>query len=503
MRFSQIVGSPSKTLAVVLSVFCLGILFGNFLPILPLLYFFQLLLVFLFFLSPRSSRPSWPSGSFLIFILLASFLFGIFRYQQSTVPSYLTTVADRTDVSVRVKGSVLNEVERRIDSQQIILSKLDVSDESVFGKLLVRAPLFPRVSYGDTLTFSCRLEKPEPFNGFAYDKLLESRGILATCSFPQFIFVSSGESNELLKIILSFKESIVGHLRYLFNEPHGSFVSGLIFGGSASLSDNLRDDFSRTGLAHILAASGVNVSLFSVVLLRWLLLSPLGRRKGLIVAGVLLLIYIIAAGATPAVVRAGIMAGLIILQLAIRRQARMFNVLLLTLAVMLLVNPRLLLNDIGFQLSFVATAALLFVHPLVEKWFVFIPNSLGLRIAISSSLVAICFTLPILIWNFGQVSLISPLANAITLPFVPFLMAVALIALVVSFIFLPLGQIVALLGIAMSYIVLRLVTIFGSLPFASLPILYSKTIAIAFAVFLFLVLFHYRHSLSHATRHTS
>ncbi len=503
MQFSQIVGSPSKTLAVVLIAFCLGILFGKFLPILPLLYFLPLLLIFLFFSPSRSSRTSGPSGSFLIFIFLASFLFGIFRYQQSEVPSYLTTVADRTTVSVRVRGSVLNEVERRIDGQQIVLSKLSVADESVFGKLLVRAPLFPRVSYGDTLTFSCRLEKPEPFNGFAYDKLLASRGILAKCSFPQFIFVSSGESNKLLKIVLSFKESIVGRLRYLFNEPHGSFVSGLLFGGSASLSDNLRDDFSRTGLTHILAASGVNVSLFSVVLLHWLLLSPLGRRKGLIVAGVLLFFYIIAAGATPAVVRAGIMAGLIILQLAIGRQARMVNVLLLTLAVMLLVNPRLLLDDIGFQLSFVATSALLFFHPVVEKWFEFIPNTLGLRTAISSSLVAICFTLPILIWDFGQVSLISPLANAIILPFVPFLMAVALVALVASILFLPLGQIVALVGIALSFIILRLVTFFGSLQFASVPIAYSHVIAIAIAVFLFTIVFYKRHSLLHATRHTS
>ena len=498
MRFSQIVGSPSKSLAVVLTAFCFGILIVSLFPTFQSFFTFPTFLLFLLiflFIRDKKSR--------LIFVLLASFLFGIFRYQQSEVPSYLTTVADRTGVSVRVQGSVSSEVERRIDSQQIILSKLIVADESVFGKLLVRAPLFPRVSYGDVLTFSCQLEKPEQFNGFSYDRLLASRGILATCSFPQFVFVSLGDSNGFLKTILSFKESVTGRLRYLFNEPHGSFVSGLLFGGSASLSNDLRDDFSRTGLAHILAASGVNVSLFSIVLLRWLLLSPLGRRKGLIVAGVLLFIYIFAAGATPAVVRAGIMAGLLILQLAIGRQARMVNVLLLALAVMLLFNPRLLLDDIGFQLSFVATSALLFFHPVVEKWLVFIPSAFGLRTVVSSSLVAICFTLPILIWNFGQISLISPLANAITLPFVPFLMAIALIALATSVLFLPLGQIVAVVGISLSYVVLRLVIIFGSLEFATIPISYSRFVATTIAVLLFIIVFCKRHSFLHETRHTT
>ncbi|MBI4713609.1 ComEC/Rec2 family competence protein [Candidatus Uhrbacteria bacterium] len=495
MRFSQIVNSPSRTFALVLTVFCFGILIGNFLPLLPILPLLPFLLVFLFFLPPR---PSGPSRTFLIFILLASFFFGIFRYQQSEVPSYLITVSDRTTVMVRVQGKVLNEVERKMDGQQIILSNVFVADESVFGKLLVRAPLFPRVSYGDMIIFSCRLEKPEPFNGFSYDKLLESRGILAVCPFPQFVSVYKTAPTSLISVILSFKQFAIQRLQFLFGEPHGSFVSGLIFGGSASLSDDLREDFSRTGLSHILAASGVNVSLFSVVLLHWLLASPLGRRKGLAVSGVLLVFYVIAAGATPAVVRAGIMAGLLILQLAIRRQARMLNVLLLTLAVMLLVNPRLLLDDVGFQLSFVATSALLFIYPSVYKRFSFIPSTLGIRAVVSSSLIAIIFTLPILIWNFGQISLVAPIVNVITLPFVTFLMAVALISLAASILFLPLGQIVAVFGIAISFIILRIVTIFGSLSFASIPIAYSKIVAVAFVIILFLILSHYN-----AARHTS
>lgn len=391
--------------------------------------------------------------------------------------NYSITVANHTSTVSRVQGIVSREVERRIDGQQIVLSDIKVADETVVGKLLVHAPLFPRIEYGDTIIFSCKLEKPEPFDGFAYDRYLESRGIFAVCQFPQFITTIKDDSPSLINVLLFSKQKIVERLGFLFGEPHGSFVSGLLFGGSASLSDDLREDFSRTGLSHILAASGVNVSLFSVLLLRWLLQSPLGKRRGLITASVLLILYVIMAGATPAVVRAGIMAGLLIIQRGIGRQAQMTNVILLTLTLMLLLNSRLLFN-VGFQLSFVATAALLFFHPFVEKQFEFIPDVIGIRTAISSSFVAIVFTLPILLWNFGQISLVAPLTNALILPFVPYLMSAALIAFLASLLYLPLGQIVALPVIAVSYIVLQLVTIFGSLSFASVSVAFSHSLAV-------------------------
>ncbi len=486
--------SPSKTLTLVLVFFCFGILVGPFfLPVASLPFFFVslgLLIVAQFLNNHRR----------FFLIVLACFLFGIFRYQQSMLPSMLTTLHDREKMSTRLEGKIVSDVERRVGTQQAILSDMRVADESVYGKLLVRFPLYPKLSYGDIVRFTCTLDRPEPFNGFAYDRQLEARGVLSVCSFPQFIFVSKQVSPTIVSRVLLFRDTLTQRLRILLPEPHASFVAGLLFGGSSSLSSDMKEDFSRTGTSHILAASGFNVSIFSVLLLHLMLQSPLGRKRGLIVASVFLLLYVIAAGVTPSVVRAGVMAGLLVIQTAVRRRALMINVVLLALSGMLLINPRLLLSDVGFQLSFVAASSLLFVLPAIEHRFAFLPSAFGLRTAASSSCTAIVFTLPILLWHFGELSLIAPLVNAIVLPFVPFLMALAAIALAVSVFWITLGHLVAVPVIGLSYLLLRLIDIFGSLSFASIPILFSKTLAVAVAAILLGWIIYHRHVIAHPPR---
>lgn len=468
MDWTAITRSPSKKLTVLLGFFCFGVLVGPLFlswPTLPfLLLTVALVIISMFFIARHQ----------LVFLLVAVCLFGIFRYQQSFFPGDLPTIVDYVDTATRIEGSVLVDVERRIGFQQAILSDVRVADHSVFGKLLVRFPLSPRLVFNDRVMFSCTPERPEPFNGFAYDRELASRGVLATCSFPQFTTVVAHGQGGLVGFLLSFRDALITRLRAVVPEPHASFLAGLLFGGSSSLSKDLREDFSRTGTSHILAASGFNVSIFSVLLLRWLLQSPLGRRRGLMATALLLLGYVLMAGATPAVLRAGLMAGMLIVASGVRRRVHTLNVVLLALSIMLLANPRLLLDDVGFQLSFVATCALLFVLPIVEKRFRIFPEALGIRTAIASSTVAIIFTLPILLWHFGEISLIAPLVNALVLPFVPYLMALAVIGMVG-------GAMIALPAYALSYLVLRVLTVFASLPFSSVTVDFSKTLAVILA----------------------
>lgn len=406
-------------------------------------------------------------------LLFVCFFFGIFRYQESFLPTYVTTVTDKIDRSMRIEATIDSDVEARTNFQQAILSDVRVADETVSGKILTRFPLYPNIEYGDRLLFTCLLEKPEPFNGFAYDRQLRSRGVLAICPFPEFVTVIAKSQRGGWSTILALRDQLISHLRLALPEPHASFISGLIFGGSSSLSTHIRDDFSRTGLSHILAASGFNVSLFSLFLLRLLLQSPLGRSWGLLVSVCLLVVYIIAAGATPAVVRAAIMACVLMIQMAIRRKASQRNMLLMALALMLLINPQILLDDVGFQLSFVATAALLFLLPHVEDRFLLFPQQFGIRTLIASSCVAIVATLPILLWHFGELSLMAPIANALILPFVPVLMALGVFALTgISVLALPAYGLASLL--------LQLIHVLSSLPFASFPIDSARTLAIIF-----------------------
>lgn len=485
MNLRLVLASPSSTLAISLATFCFGILLGGVVP--PswwewLLAFCALSFALAFLARDRAVR--------FVLALVAIFLFAIFRVTQTDFGASVVTVADSPGVAMRVSGIVEAEVERRASTQRIILDHVTFADGPVAGRLLVWAPLYPEIAYGDELVFNCRAQKPEPFEGFAYDKHLKSYGILAVCMRPEYIDVHPREAFSLAASILTIKTKLIGHLQEAMSEPHASFIAGLLFGGSSSLSSDLKDDFAATGTAHILAASGFNVSLFSMTFLSWILSTRIGRRRGLVLASLFILIYVVAAGATPAVVRAGIMGGLFVIQKWISRKGYLLNALLLTSSIMLFANP-LLLGEVGFQLSFAATAAILTFTDKVGKRFEFIPKRFGLRQSFAGSLAAIVITTPILLWHFGQISVVAPLANLFVLPFVPYVMFLAIIGMAFTLVSVTVGSFALIPAWALSYLMLTIISLFGAIPFSLLEIAYAQILAVASAVLIAYCLYRF------------
>jgi len=485
--------SPSESFAAIAVAFCVGILVG------PVFVFghhvvssydttalFEVLLAAAIILSALAAVFRSRKFRFVLF-LVAAFLFGVSRYGQAFFPDHVLTVQDRVGPSIRVSGVVSGEVEQRVGSQRIVLDHVRVADDPAEGKVLVRFDMYPEISTGDSLVFTCRLEQPEPFASFRYDRYLASKGILATCPFPQNLDVRPAETRGLVGSVLEGKKAVVKKLQSIVPEPHASFLSGLLFGGSSSLSQDLKDSFSRTGTSHILAASGFNVSLFTVFFLGWILGTRLKRKQALGAVALVLFIYVIMAGASPAVVRAAIMASLLLVGKLVSRRASMRNVLLFTAAIMLLVNPLILLDDVGFQLSFVATIGLLFVAPRLDHLFPFLPKLFGIRESFIASLVAIVLTLPIVLWHFASVSLVAPIINLLILPIIPFLMAIMFIALGIAFVSQSLGTFAAIPGWAISSLILHVIGWFSALPYAQVESEYAPVASIVSAVMIVLV----------------
>ena len=425
------------------------------------------------------------SPSKTLAVILAVFCFGVLVYD--LFPHQAPSIANVPSSSVRVSGVVDAEVERRVDGQRLVLDDVTFVDEPREGKLLVWVPLYPEIEYADELVFNCRVQHPEPFEGFAYDTYLATKGIYAVCFQPQYIDVHASTRWSVIGGILSIKSLAVNTLHDVLPQPHASFLSGLLFGGSTALSGDLKDDFRATGTSHILAASGYNVSIFSVTLLAILLSSVLGRRRGLILTTILLVLYVIIAGAGAAVIRAGIMGFIVVLGKWISRKPYLLNVMLLTASLMLLFNPLLLLYDVGFQLSFVATIAIVTMTEPLSQRLEFIPSVLGLREAFAGSLAAIVLTLPIVLWHFGTVSLIAPFANLLVLPLVPYAMAATVVGLAVGTISDLVGSLVALPAWALSNIMLRVIEAFGSIPFALAQVAHAHLLAVVVTVALFIL----------------
>ena len=392
--------------------------------------------------------------------------------------------------AVDVIGRVGADIERSVGSQRIVLEQVSYNAEASMGKLLVWVPLYPTIHFGDTLAFRCQVTRPEPIEGFAYDKFLRIRGIGAVCSQPLFLDVYPATQWSVFRGLFWIKEQFIVNLHRVLPEPHASFLAGLTLGGSSALPPVLKEDFTQTGLSHILAASGSNISLFSVVFLSFILSTGIGRRRGLILTLILLGAYVILAGASAAVVRAGLMGSLVVAQRWVCRKASVRNMCLSAATLMLLANP-LVIHDVGFQLSFVATIAVMaFTKPVGER-LPFIPEWFGVRESVAASMSAIVCTLPILLWQFGEISLIAPITNMLVLPFVPYAMAWTGIAALAGWVGGWFALVCAFPAWGLSHVMLTLVHVFGTLSFATVTPVHGRVWAVMLSFFFVWKLFAY------------
>jgi competence protein ComEC len=211
----------------------------------------------------------------------------------------------------------------------------------------------------------------------------------------------------------------------------GAVLAGVVLGDDQDVAEGLRNRFRASGLYHLMAVSGQNVALVAagVLVLAGALGVPRLLAELCAVAGIAA--YVLAVGAQPSVIRAGIVGALGSLAWLAARQRDRWHFLLLSAFVLLAWNPYTLL-DAGFQLSFVAVAAIfLLVHPL-QRLLEGYPIPRWLRDAVAVSTACGVATAPVLWFRFHAVPLLAVPANALAAPAMAPLLGFALAAAVVE-----------------------------------------------------------------------
>ena len=169
-----------------------------------------------------------------------------------------------------------------------------------------------------------------------------------------------------MKKILWLKAQVQTQLEKLWPEPESSFMAGLLYGSKSGLPKELSNNFSRTGITHIIAVSGFNITIIASVLMTLAIAAGLDRRRAFWLVVGAEIFFVVFTGLSASAVRAGVMGVLALTAQYIGRTSRIGNALAFTAAVMVLVNPYVLLYDAGFQLSFLATIGLVYVSPWLE-----------------------------------------------------------------------------------------------------------------------------------------
>lgn len=405
---------------------------------------------------------------------LALFL-GFWRYELSLPQPNANRIDFYNGQKIELIGVVTSEPDVRQDQTKLTVSssKLKINQPTeikVNGKVLVKTGLYPEYAYGDRLVINCELTRPEKIEDFNYDQYLAKEDIYSLCYQAKIKKIGSHEGNPIIDYLLRAKDYFIKIINRILPEPQASFLAGLLVGARRSIPAELTQAFNRTGTTHIIAISGYNITIIAGILISLAKGIGLGRKKSFwfIAAGIIF--FVIITGAQASVIRAALMGFLVLLAGRFGRLSQVKNALVLAALVMLVINPKILVFDVGFQLSFLATIGLIFLSPILESYSISWPELYGIKGSLVTTVSAIILTTPLIIYQFGRFSLVAPLANVLVLPLIPWAMAWGFLAGVAGLVWWPLGWILGwLVWLILSYIILVIEGL-GGLKWASIEI---------------------------------
>lgn len=203
--------------------------------------------------------------------------------------------------------------------------------------------------------------------------------------------------------------------------PHAAVLLGVVLGIRQGIPPELQQALIATGLVHLLVLSGLKVAVFGRIVQG--ALRPFLRQYATLPALCLIGLYALAGGATPAAIRAAVMGGLAIAAANLGRPSHVWTSLAVTAAAMLAWRPELAW-DVGFQLSFAGTTAIILLTPWIERRLHLLPHVVREPFAVTCA--AQVGTLPMMATDFHVLSLVGPIANALVLPILPALIAAGL-----------------------------------------------------------------------------
>ncbi len=454
--------------SILLLSFIFGTWFGNFLNykwnnIFPYLLFITSLLIFTAYINKIFKNNILTVASWIIIFLI----FGVANYcWQNSIYFY------DCEVKGSINGEIINNPVSNYKNQEVIINSKLCGRNS---HILVKASRMPKLQYGDLVMVLGKIEKPGMIEDFDYARYLMPKKVSWVILNPQKVEKMANNitpTKKILRSIYSVKYRIETILSKLFHQPYRALSIGLITGAKQSMPDELNDNLNISGLTHIIALSGFNVTII-IVALTAVLANIMHRKKIFIIGSILITIFIIMTGASASVVRAGIFSLLILYGKTIGRKAYQTNILLMAAVLMLVFNPFLLVNDIGFQLSFLAFCGIVYLSKIIEYLFSkSIINKLPtwLQSPLLETLSAQILVFPLIAFSFGRVSLISPLSNIAVLWIIPLAMLMSFIAGVVGLIYLPLGKVVAFIAYPVLIYIIEVINISAKLPLASLAL---------------------------------
>ncbi|MDR1695298.1 MAG: ComEC family competence protein [Endomicrobium sp.] len=423
-----------------------------------------------------------PVITFLIIYcvyLIAANAAGVFKPSKQSFLYYFAGKNKRA----AIEGKIISRPEITKYGKRFILKSSKTDSFPVSEKILVNMPAGYEASYGDIVVLEGLLkipQKPAFPLVFDYRNYLAREEIYTILDAEHFEYIAS-KPNPVKKFALALQRDIINKTDAYFKKPYSGILKPIIIGDKSALDNDIKTAFSDAGVIHVLVVSGLHVGFIGAIFLALFKLSGLSLKKASLLAIPFVFLYALATGANPPAIRAAIMFSCILISLSLDREPLIYNSIALSAVLILLFQPQQLFTA-SFQMSYAATIGIICFYRGILSVFGNVKNKIlkffceVLSVTVSAQILLI----PVCMYYFGKVSVISFAANIIIVPLISVVLAGAMLFYFLTFVF-PFGAFIVSAAVsAVLHFIIYSVLFLGKLKYASVPAAKPEIIQICF-----------------------
>lgn len=327
------------------------------------------------------------------------------------------------------------------------------------------------LEYGDKIKITGKFYEPEDsrnYKGFSYKKYLQTQKIYGTIKAESVELKSKNNTASILKLSNTVRNKIVEQIKNILPEETSGLLIGLMLGDKTYISDELKTDFQKSSLAHILAVSGAHVSYIILGLTYLVTINKIPKKSGYIFIMGVLIAFIFITNFSVSVVRACTMSIIFIISKLFYRKADIKNTIAISALIILIFNPYSI-NSVSMQLSYLGTLGVIFIAPMINnKISKIISAPIAAQIAIS----------PIMIKNFNTISFTFLISNLIAMPLLGICIIGGYLLTLFSFIWIGLAKKIGIIFNLILKTLILIAKVCGNLKLSNIYVITPNAITI-------------------------